>query len=52
MAHDQKSWEEFNKIDEQNIALTSLLYTSTMDTVYGKKRGSNYTPPKKKRKKK
>lgn len=51
MTHDHKSWEEFYKVDEQNIALTSL-YTSNIDKIYSKKRGSNYTPPKKKRKKK
>lgn len=51
MSHDHKSWEEFNKLDEQTMAVSSL-YTSTMDTIYGKKRGSNFTPPKKKRKKK
>lgn len=49
MAHDQKTWDEFNKVDEQNLML-SALYTAT--TYKLKPKGSNYTPPKKKRKKK
>jgi hypothetical protein len=53
MSHDEKSWEEFNKMDPQQMML-SALYTSTLNklTTYGKNKGSNYTPPKKKRKKK
>lgn len=49
MSHDHKSWEEFNKVDEQNIML-SAMYAAT--TYKLKPKGSNYTPPKKKRKKK
>lgn len=49
MSHDKKSWEEFNKLDEQNI-LASALYASIASKL--KPKGSNYTPPKKKRKKK
>jgi hypothetical protein len=50
MSHDEKTWEEFNKLDESQLLAASLY----ADTVYrlNKKRGSNLTPPKKKRKKK
>ena len=49
MSHDHKSWDEFNKVDEQNIMLSSM-YAATASKL--KPKGSNYTPPKKKRKKK
>lgn len=49
MSHDEKSWEEFNKLDAQNIMLSSM-YSATASKL--KPKGSNYTPPKKKRKKK
>ena len=51
MSHDMKTWEEFNSLSEQNSLITAM-YTSLMDKLHGKKRGSNFTPPKKKRKKK
>lgn len=47
MSHDEKSWEEFNKLDAQNIMLSSM-YSATVSKF--KSKGSNYTPPKKKRK--
>ena len=49
MDNKQKSFEEFNLLDEQNI-LASAMYDSFMSKL--KPKGSNYTPPKKKRKKK
>ena len=49
MSHNHKTWEEFNKVDEENLML-SALYTAY--TAKLKLKGSNYTPPKKKRKKK
>lgn len=51
MSHDFKTWEEFNKGDGQKAFITEM-YTSLMDKLHGKQRGSNFTPPKKKRKKK
>lgn len=48
MEKEEKSWEEEfvgTTFSYSRMGLTDL-YTS-----YGKKRGSNYTPPKKKRKK-
>jgi hypothetical protein len=51
MSHDQKTWEAFNSLSEQDASITAM-YTSLMDKLHGKKRGSNFTPPKKKRKKK
>jgi hypothetical protein len=48
MAHDEKSWEEFNKLDEANL-LAAGLYASFESK--SKTRGSKFTPPKKKRKK-
>lgn len=49
MSHDHKSWEEFNKLDEQK-QVAAAMYTSFASTL--KPKGSNFTPPKKKRKKK
>lgn len=51
MSHDFKTWDEFNKLDEQDASITAM-YMALMDKLHGKQRGSNYTPPKKKRKKK
>lgn len=51
MGHDLKTWDEFNKLDEQDVSITAM-YTALMDKLHGKQRGSNFTPPKKKRKKK
>ena len=49
IAYDPNSWEEFFKIDEQT-RLTLAMYDDFASTP--KLKGSNYTPPKKKRKKK
>jgi hypothetical protein len=49
MSYDLKTWDEFNKLDEQN-ELAAAMYASFMSKL--KPKGSNYTPPKKKRKKK
>ena len=49
MSHDHKTWEEFNKLDESQ-AMMAALYASIESKL--KPRGSNFTPPKKKRKKK
>jgi hypothetical protein len=49
MAHDTKSWKEFNELDEKTIRL-SAMYSAIEYKLIPK--GSNYTPPKKKRKKK
>jgi hypothetical protein len=49
MSHNQKSWEEFNKVDE-NVVAMSAMYTAVESKL--KPRGTNLTPPKKKRKKK
>ena len=38
-------------MDEQDASITAM-YTALMDKLHGKQRGSNFTPPKKKRKKK
>ena len=48
MSHDHKTWEEFNKLDESQ-AMMAALYTSIESKL--KPKGSNFTPPKKKRKK-
>lgn len=48
MTHDIKTWDAFNSLDESQ-ALQAALYSSLMEKL--KPRGSNYTPPKKKRKK-
>jgi hypothetical protein len=48
MSHDQKTWKEFNSFDESH-AMQAALYSALMEK--SKPRGSNYTPPKKKRKK-
>jgi hypothetical protein len=48
MSHDQKTWEEFNTLDESQ-ALQAAFYESMLARL--KPKGSNYTPPKKKRKK-
>jgi len=49
MSHDQKSWEQFNKVDEPTLAM-SAMYAAVESKL--KPRGTNLTPPKKKRKKK
>jgi len=51
MENEIKSFHQFNSFSEQDASITAL-YTSLMDKLHGKKRGSNFTPPKKKRKKK
>lgn len=51
MSHDFKTWDEFNKMDEADTSITAM-YMALMDKLHGKQRGSNFTPPKKKRKKK
>ena len=47
MAHDHKSWEEFNNLDESRINAEIVDYI-----IRRKLRGPKFTPPKKKRKKK
>jgi hypothetical protein len=49
MSDDQKSWEQFNKLDESTLAM-SALYAAVESKL--KPRGTNLTPKKKKRKKK
>jgi len=49
MTQDQKSWEQFNKVDESTLAM-SALYAAVESKL--KPKGTNLTPPKKKRKKK
>jgi hypothetical protein len=49
MSHDQKTWDAFNSLDESQ-ALQAAFYESMLARL--KPKGSNYTPPKKKRKKK
>ena len=51
MSNDFKTWEEFKEMNEQDASITAM-YTMLMDKLHGKQRGSNFTPPKKKRKKK
>ena len=51
MSNDFKTWDEFNKMDEVDPSITEI-YTALMNKLHGKQRGSNFTPPKKKRKKK
>jgi hypothetical protein len=49
MSEDQKSWEQFNKVDEYTLSM-SAMYAAVESKL--KPRGTNLTPPKKKRKKK
>ena len=49
MSQYQKSWEQFNKLDESTLAM-SAMYVAVESKL--KPRGTNLTPPKKKRKKK
>lgn len=49
MSHDEKSWEDFNKVNNEESLMLSALYSSYL--YKSKPSGSNYTPPKKKRKK-
>jgi hypothetical protein len=49
MSDDPKSWEQFNKLNESTLAM-SAMYAAVESKL--KPRGTNLTPPKKKRKKK
>jgi hypothetical protein len=46
-----ENWEELDSSSEQDPSITAM-YVALMDKLHGKPRGSNFTPPKKKRKKK
>ena len=46
-----ENWEELDSSSEQDPSITAM-YVTLMDKLHGKLRGSNFTPPKKKRKKK
>jgi hypothetical protein len=46
-----ENWEELDSSSEQDPSITAM-YVALMDKLHGKLRGSNFTPPKKKRKKK